>query len=130
METIICSKCGNTSNSDYKHCIFCGSSFKSETKPKVQRGELEQNTFYCPKCMTENPKEEIICINCRENFEKYNIKTKFSDTSASRRLKGLDMATSTNPETKFDTKFKILIIVMVILSAIAILLWVMDNFVW
>ncbi len=133
MEIIICSNCGNTSNSEYKHCIFCGSNLKSEPKQDVPINEFEQSTFFCPKCMKENPKEEIICSNCGEDFGKYNIRSKFSDTSASRRLKSLDMATSINSETagkSFNTRFVILIIVLVILTAITILLWVLDIFWW
>jgi hypothetical protein len=83
--------------------------------------------------MTENPKEEIICVNCREDFGKYNIRSKFSDTSASRRLKGLDIATSINPEATSkwnNSRYIVVILVLVILSFIAILLWLMNYFWW
>lgn len=89
VENIICTKCGNQTHFESKFCIFCGNNLEeiksqltnedssSYIPPPPQHYKTERKTFFCPKCMHENSIRSYECSNCKEDFEKYNIKGNF-----------------------------------------------------
>ena len=137
MSTVICPNCGNESKAGYKFCMFCGGSLEglkaeqqSRTQVSFKAPPVERNTFFCPKCNHENQIDNFSCNNCGEDFDKYNIKASFSQTTASRVARAKDFAASVErnyPRYRLDTPFKIFLFVVAI-GLIGFLIWVFIRF--
>lgn len=137
MSIIICPNCGNESQSGYKFCMFCGESLEGlkaiqqtrspvSSKPPV----MERNIFFCPKCNHENHIDNYSCKNCGEDFDKYNIKASFSQTSVSRIAKAKDYAAAVErnyPRFSFNSPFMIVLFVVAV-GLIGFLIWIFIRF--
>ena len=138
MSKLICPNCGNESQIGYKFCIFCGGSLERLESTQQSKAPvifkppvMERNTFFCPKCHHENHIDNYSCKNCGEDFDKYNIKASFSQTSVSRIAKAKDYAAAVErnyPRFSFDSPLMIVLLVVAI-GLIGFLIWIIIRFI-
>ena len=87
-QKIFCPKCGNEHTHEGVFCNYCGTNIESvlpesrklkssiENQIAVSPSSLQQkidNTFFCPKCRSENLKTNPICKICGEEFGKFDF---------------------------------------------------------